>query len=314
VRYHKGPTDDARTYVLINRHEVVPALAKLREFFAHRPKRLHVIGGDEIPLDEGNYDWQRIVLAPEVMREVQEDFERFLRSEPWFRQRRMPWRRSYLLHGPPGNGKTSVARVMASHPAITAYGLNFSMEGLDDQALTELFGAAGRTPPSLVIVEDLDRLYGREADARPEILRVDNRTAITLPHLLNCLDGLHSADGVIVVATANHPRDLDPALRRRFNVVGFPPPTADLRVEYFRRHVPLGDAAIALAAQKSEGFSFAELAETYQAAGMRAFARHDEITPDDLTVALGKVRRGMHAHGGTLQLPVGFGASRTSDE
>src|SRR5206468_8601589 len=112
-------------------------------------------------------------------------------------------------YGPPGNGKTSIVRVMASHPAITAYALNFSNPRLNNADLTYLFESAGRTAPSLVIFEDLDRLYGQRSGRR------DNLTKVTLQHLLNCLDGLGSRDGVLVVGTANDPTVIDAAIVRR---------------------------------------------------------------------------------------------------
>jgi chaperone BCS1 len=189
--------------VLINRSEAASALAALREFFELRHKRIVVVGGDEVPLVTSDYDWNGVVLAPTLTQEIRDDFERFLRSRAWFRKQRLSYRRSYLLHGPPGNGKTSVTRIMASHPAISAFTLNFSMPELGDRDVSELFAAAARASPALVIIEDLDRLFGREGQIDRRDQEADNRTAITLPHLLNCLDGLYSGEGVIVVATAN---------------------------------------------------------------------------------------------------------------
>src|SRR5262249_2128866 len=161
-------------------------------------------------------------------------------------------------------GKTSVARIMACHPSISAFALNFST-ALGDADVSELFTRAARACPALVIIEDLDRLFGREGDANRLEQAADNRTAITLPHMLSCLDGLFSAEGVIGVATANRVRDLEPALRRRFNVIArLPMPTAELRAEYFRRQTPLAAEAIALAVRQSDGFTFAQLADAYE--------------------------------------------------
>lgn len=114
---------------------------------------------------------------------------------------------------------------MASHPDISAYGLDFSNEELHHDVLTTLFETAGHCAPSLVIFEDLDGLYGKGAAG-------ENRTQITLQHLLNCLDGLGSQEGVIVVATANDPTSLDPAIMRRpgcfDRLVPFRPPSREL--------------------------------------------------------------------------------------
>ena len=306
-----APHESSLTCVLINRREQVGALAALREFFDLRRKRIVVIGGDEVPLMAGDYDWDRIVLAPTLSREIRDDFERFLRSRAWFEEQRLPYRRSYLLHGPPGNGKTSVARIMACHPNISAFAMNFSTHELGDRDVSALFAAAARACPALVIIEDLDRLFGREGNTDRRDQEADNRTTITLPHLLNCLDGLYSGDGVIVVATANRVRNLEPALRRRFNVIAaFALPTAELRAEYFRRRTVLGAEAIAWAVGQSEGFTFAELAAAYTTAGTLAYERGGDIDVDDLTDAMATMRRAAHAD---ARARVGFGASRNGN-
>jgi SpoVK/Ycf46/Vps4 family AAA+-type ATPase len=103
---------------------------------------------------------------------------------------RLPFRRGYLFYGPPGNGKTSAIRVMASHPAISAFTLDFSNAELGNEALAEVFEAAGRNAPALVLFEDLDRLFGPRFDEH----HPDNRTRITFQHVLNCLDGLGSQE------------------------------------------------------------------------------------------------------------------------
>jgi len=163
----------------------------------------------------------------------------------------------------------------------------------------------------LVIIEDLDRLFGREGPIDRRDQEADNRTAITLPHLLNCLDGLYSGEGVIVVATANRVRDLEPALRRRFNVTAaFALPTAELRSEYFRRRTPLTADAIIVAVGQSDGFTFAELAAAYTPAGTLAYERGGDISVEDLTDALARVRRAAHAE---VRARVGFGPSRNGD-
>jgi ATP-dependent 26S proteasome regulatory subunit len=217
------------------------------------------------------------VLDPEVRRLLRDDFEAFLSREEWFRRHRLPYRRGYLLHGPPGNGKTSCIRIMACHPSVTAHMLNFSDDSLNNAALTGLFETAGRTAPSLIIFEDLDRLYGTGTNH-------DNLTKITLQHLLNCLDGLNSKDGVIVVATANDPTALDPAILRRpgrfDRVIACRPPKAELRLEYLRHlgAITTDDAYLVRISAEMHGFSYAQVRETFVLAGQLAFnAKRDEI-------------------------------------
>ena len=146
----------------------------------------------------------------------------------------------------------------------------------------------------------MDRLYGKEAEG-------ENRTKITLQHLLNCLDGLGNKDGTIVVATANNPESLDSAILRRpgrfDRVVPFLPPCASLRQEYLAK-VTRGamqtealDSAVAL----SDGFSFAQLRESYILAGQCAFQRdHEEIGDEELLEGVRRVKNGATAAEGPL--------------
>jgi SpoVK/Ycf46/Vps4 family AAA+-type ATPase len=84
-----------------------------------------------------------------------------------------------------------------------------------------------------VLLEDLDRAFPNPGEMR---------SSISVQPLLNCLDGVATGEGIIVVATANEPAILDPAILRRpgrfDRVVHFPNPTPELRREYFRRMNP----------------------------------------------------------------------------
>ena len=162
---------------------------------------------------------------PSVVQLVRNDFESFFRREAWFREHGLPFRRGYLFYGPPGNGKTTVIKVMASHPAITPLTFDFGSECMNNESLSGFFEEAARNAPSLLIFEDLDRAF---------VVKDDQRPRITLQHFLNCLDGVGTQDGLIVVATANDPSMLDAAILKRpgrfDRVIPFRPPDSDLRM------------------------------------------------------------------------------------
>jgi hypothetical protein len=312
VSFADGMRHKWQDWLFANRNEVSAALNLLGPLMADGPKRIRMIGARDIPLPNEACTWDSLVLDSQVTRLVKDDFTFFLQSEAWFRKCRLPFRRGYLLYGAPGNGKTSVVRIMASNPNIRAFSLDFSNEELRNDALTELFEAASHWAPSLIIFEDLERLYGNEEEGQ-------NRTRITLQHLLNCLDGLGSKDGIIVVATANHPERLDPAILRRpgrfDRVVPFQSPNVELCREYLSK-LTTGlldrDAAVP-AARQSEGFSFAQLREAYILAGQNAFQRGDkQIRADDLIEGIAAVRNGANGSAGRLgERETGF-ASFTS--
>jgi ATPase family associated with various cellular activities (AAA) len=243
-------------------------------------------------LFEGNRDkhairplsWDDLVLDPTITRMIREDFEGFFAREDWFRHLNIPFRRGYLLYGPPGNGKTSVIKTMLSRPGMRGYTMNFFSMNVDDDDLQHLFERAAAAAPSIVIMEDLDRSFPKNQAAA-------SRSRVSLQRLLNCLDGVGTQDGVLVVATANHPAALDPAILRRpgrfDRVVLFPDPDEDLRLRYLRKlNCPVPDSELHPIVERTRGFSFARLREVYILAGQSAFERGGTLELADLSKAI----------------------------
>ena len=230
-------------------------------------------------------DWDHLVLDSEITSRIRDDFFRFLESRQWFESKGIPFRRGYLLYGPPGNGKTSVVRAMASTPGVSPCSLAWGHSQTDDDDLTLLFRWAGDHAPALVIIEDIDRHFSRGANA-------EVRHRISLAHLLNCLDGIQSGEGVVVVATANDPSALDPAILNRpgrfDRVVEFPKPSPALRGEYFRKQLAgaCTEAGLQRMTQLSKGFSFAQLRESFVTAAYMAFEAGRDVTEGDVLAAL----------------------------
>jgi SpoVK/Ycf46/Vps4 family AAA+-type ATPase len=102
-----------------------------------------------------------LVLSESVVNLVRKDFETFLNRKEWFRNNRLPFRRGYLLHGPSGNGKTSLIRAMVSTSRPIAYSTRLSQEQTDDARLEQMFRLAANSAPSLVVIEDIDRAFSR---------------------------------------------------------------------------------------------------------------------------------------------------------
>lgn len=132
-----------------------------------------------------------------------QDIDIFISSErkTFYANLGIPYKRGYLFHGPPGTGKTSLIRAIASfyNKHLQVVNLN---KGMTDDKLQNSFGAV--RPNSIVVFEDLDRMMAK----------TDEGDHVTMAGLLNALDGLLFKEGTIVIATSNDISKLDKALLR----------------------------------------------------------------------------------------------------
>ncbi|KAI9571183.1 hypothetical protein HD554DRAFT_2203657 [Boletus coccyginus] len=190
-----------------------------------------------------------IVLNPGVKEMLLNDARDFLKSEKWYADRGIPFRRGYLLHGVPGSGKSSLIHAIAGELMLDIYTLSLSSSWISDSTLTTLMG---RVPARcIVLLEDLDAAFTRsvtrdkssngtpdsgnsssnsnsngEEATTPEQPstssgrhrrhkdHISDVNTLSLSGLLNSLDGVAAAEGRILFATTNHLERLDPALSR----------------------------------------------------------------------------------------------------
>lgn len=146
-----------------------------------------------------------VVLDEGVARRLHEDIHEFFARRDWYARLGIPWRRGYLLHGPPGTGKTSVAYALAGELRLKLATLSLTNPKLNDHSIADLLQ---RTPPrSLILIEDIDAFF----NARE---KQDARIEVSFSGLLNALDGVGAQEGRIVVLTTNHRERLDAALIR----------------------------------------------------------------------------------------------------
>lgn len=148
-----------------------------------------------------------VFLPAELETEIQRDLKTFTESRKRLKRLELPWRRGYLLSGPPGTGKTSLSLTIAAS-------LNFNLATLsltDIQSDGELRKAVAALRGSTVLViEDIDAYsisHDRDHNAAKD-------GALSLSGLLNSLDGFETPDGLVTIATTNHIEHLDPALIR----------------------------------------------------------------------------------------------------
>jgi hypothetical protein len=292
IPYIQAGRNNQRNYncVLVGRNCTVSFLQIIRRMAAQREcSYLHVFGSGHQRV--GRLGWDDLVLSSSVSSFIRDDFETFFDRESWFKTRRLPFRRGYFFHGPPGNGKTSVIRAMLNSGKLDGHSIALSSEKTDDYYLDRMFQLAASSAPSLVVLEDIDRAFPQDSSQVAA-------TKVSLSHLLNCLDGLGTQEGIIVVATANDPTALDPAILRRpgrfDRVVEFPGPDHELRATFLRKFLPnLLTEELQRSVNDSDGFSFAQLREAYILAGQHAYERDSEVTGNELHRAICALRSGM---------------------
>jgi chaperone BCS1 len=132
------------------------------------------------------------------------DAELFFGRREWYASRGVPWRRGYLLHGPPGTGKTSLVRALATHFALRLYVLNLTDEETTDRGIGSAFSEVNLR--SIVLLEDVDALL----DGR----KVRDGLKWTFAGLINAIDGALSGEGRLLIVTSNRPGVLDQAFLR----------------------------------------------------------------------------------------------------
>lgn len=148
---------------------------------------------------------ESVVLDGDIREDLLSDVRDFFAKRAWYAEMGIPWRRGYLLHGPPGTGKTSVVYAIAGELRLNLCWLSLTNPKLTDQTIA---GLLQKTPPrSLILIEDVDAFFTSRQ-------KQDNQIAVSFSGLLNALDGVAAQEGRIVFLTTNHKSLLDPALIR----------------------------------------------------------------------------------------------------
>lgn len=152
---------------------------------------------------------ESVVLAENTKTHILGDVQEFKNSKDRYISLSIPWRRGYLLHGKPGNGKTSLALAVASEFDYALYVMQLSCISSDDKVRT----MCEKLPEnSVLLIEDIDCIKQFADRAKNEAS--SNVRGVSLSGMLNALDGVTSGEGRILMMTTNHPDTLDPALIR----------------------------------------------------------------------------------------------------
>ena len=208
-----------------------------------------------------------------------------------------------LLVGPPGTGKTMLAKAVAGESNVPFFSMSGSefvemFVGMGASKVRDLFKQAGEKAPCIVFIDEIDTI-GKKRDGGSNLGGNDEREQ-TLNQLLTEMDGFDATKGVVILAATNRPESLDPALTRpgRFDRrVPVELPDLKGRESILRLHakkVKLGpDCDFGVVARMTPGASGAELANIVNEAALCAVRHHRKaVTQFDLQEAVDTILAG----------------------
>lgn len=276
----------------------------------YRGRRVHF--GDEMKfLPPERLTWDDIILPDTIITEVQQQIFTTLDLRDELAKFNVPIRRGILLEGPPGNGKTLLARVVSSLLIGRVTTLWATAQAVEQSYwLNVLFETARYLQPTLIILEDLDLIGGRH--------RNQGGYRHWLGELLAQLDGLASNENIFVIGTTNDSEMIDAALRNRparfDRRLRIDKPDQKARFKMFQRLIPNPeelDIDIGELADLTAGFTGAHIREVYNLACIAsAHANHQVVLDQDwLRQAITTLRERE-----TAERRIGFVAGEDDDD
>ena len=210
--------------------------------------------------------------------------------------------RGLLMVGPPGSGKTLIARAVAGEaevPFLALTGSSFVelFVGVGASRVRELFADARKRAPAIIFIDEIDAIGARRGVG---VFSSNDEREQTLNQLLAEMDGFDPATGVVVMAATNRPESLDPALLRpgRFDrTVEIPLPNQAERRAILAVHAKdkrlASDVDLDVVARGTPGFSGADLANLLNEAAINAVrANRDVVTAQDFSAARDRILLG----------------------
>lgn len=290
----------ARLKALVDRAAGLAAAQGRKIEAADLRQAVSEIGGKDRPLVQP-VQWEDVVIEEEVERDLR-TLVRLLDDPDAARRIGLPMPTGLLLLGPPGTGKTMIARLIATQARRSFYPLTSAdvlggNQGDSVKRISQIFARARENSPSLIFIDEMDGLMPRTTG-----LVGQHDIQVTEQFMIE-ISNLHPEQNVFLVGTTNHPGHIDPRVLRggRFSEkieIGLPGRTARARLlERYLGGVALSpDAGIATLAERLRDFAPADLEAISNAARRFAFNRAPDssqlppLTLADFEKAVQRVR------------------------
>jgi len=238
----------------------------------------------EVEVEVPTVHWEDIGGLDDVKQQLRESVEWPLKNPKLFETMGIKPPKGILLYGPPGCGKTLLAKAVATESEANFISIKgpevFSKwVGESERAIREIFRKARMAAPAVVFFDEIDALVPPRG-ARFGDSGVSERV---ISQLLTELDGIETLENVVVLAATNRPDMVDPAVLRpgRFDrLIYVPPPDEKTRLQIFKIHtrkMPLDeDVSLEKLAALTEGYTGADIAAICREAAMNAIRRNPE--------------------------------------
>jgi len=247
-----------------------------------------------------NVVFEQIAGIDEVLEEVK-DVVKYLKDSKLYKKFDATVPKGILLNGPPGNGKTMIAKALANSIEVNFYAVNGSSfvekyVGVGAKRIRELFKEAKKNSPAIIFIDEIDVL-GRKRDKEGSNQEYDQ----TLNQLLVEMDGFENNEEIIIIGATNRLDVLDEALLRpgrfeRHIYVGIPDPKGRKKIlEIYTKKKPLDeDVNFDEIIKRTYGFSGAQIKSLCNEAAINAINKEEKtIKMDHFLSAIDKIIAGL---------------------
>ncbi|MHA1198883.1 MAG: CDC48 family AAA ATPase [Candidatus Heimdallarchaeaceae archaeon] len=279
--------------------DILDNLEVTHDDFVQARKEITPTAIREVFIESPDIPWEDVGGLKSVINEIREAIEWPLTNPEAFKRIGIKPPRGILLYGPPGCGKTLLAKAVATESdanfiSVKGPEVLSKWVGESEKAIREVFRKARMASPSIVFFDEIDSLTPRRGMSSDS-----NVTERVISQLLTELDGLVELKDIVVIAATNRPDIVDPALLRpgRFDrLINIDAPNQKGRLEILKiytRNMPL-DSTVVLKelASSTEGFVGSDIEALCREAGMIALRTDfevEKITMEHFKEALQKV-------------------------